>query len=72
MNAIVLVRFRAGGAVALRNLSVVEAHGTIERRRTLADRADLARTVESVFGVPRDLIEEALSALRDLSTDPWA
>lgn len=72
MNAIVLIRFSAGRAVALRNLSLVEAWHDHERRRALADRGELVDAAEAVFGVPREITTEALASVRDLATDPWA
>ena len=72
MNAIVLVRFSAGRAVALRNLSLFEAWRDHEHRRALADRDALVHAAEAVFGVPREITTEALAGVRDLATDPWA
>jgi arylamine N-acetyltransferase len=72
MNAIAITRFSPGGARSVRNLALVEARGDVEERRALADRDELVRVVETAFGVPPEVTREALAAVNDLSTDPWA
>ncbi len=71
MNAIVVVRFPPGGALALRNLSLVEVRDGREVRRALADRTELVRVAESVFGIPPAITEDALAVVGELAAEPW-
>ncbi len=71
MNAVVFARFSTGRAVVLRNLSLVEARRDHEERRALRDREEAARVLQAVFGVPREISDEALAAIGALGADPW-
>ncbi|HET8538832.1 MAG TPA: arylamine N-acetyltransferase [Anaeromyxobacter sp.] len=69
MNAVVIIRFSAGRARVLRNLSLALAHGEREERRSLADGAELVRVAEEVFGVPPEVTAEAIAAVPDLGAE---
>jgi N-hydroxyarylamine O-acetyltransferase len=72
MNALVAIRFPARDrSLVLRNLSLVEASGDREVRRALADRAELARVAEAVFGIPGEITAGALEIVPELAADPW-
>ncbi len=69
MNAVVVIRFSAGRALVLRDLSIAEASRDREERRQLADRAELVRVAQDVLGIPAEVTAEALAAVPDFAGD---
>ena len=54
----------------IHNLDLIESRGTEYTVRKLAGRDELVAKVEEVFGIPRDIVVEAVGELRELR-DPW-
>lgn len=61
-NALMLVRLYPGRSITIHNRDRIDAWGT-GSRITRVERRDLPREVESVFGIPRELVSEALDEL---------
>jgi len=71
MNALLLVRFLPGErGVAIHNLTLIESQGTESRVTAIPDRAALVPLVERHFGIPRDIVADAVADLGPLQ-DAW-
>jgi N-hydroxyarylamine O-acetyltransferase len=71
MNALLLARFYHDQSFVIHNLSVIESRGATWNTETLANGRELARVVEEHFGIPRDIVMEAVEELGDLK-NPWS
>lgn len=71
MNAIAIYRFERQRSLALRNLRLIESTPEGFTSRSLKDRDELVAVVEARFGIPAELVKEAVGGLRDLK-DVWA
>jgi arylamine N-acetyltransferase len=69
-NAVLLTRFFPRSSVVIHNLELIESHGTASRITRLKDRQELAAAIERHFGIPRPMVNEALTGLGDLA-DAW-
>jgi len=65
-NAVLLVRFWPGRSLTLHNLERIEVNGREVRRSALPDRAALAQEVERSFGIPRQVVTEAVEGIPEL------
>jgi len=61
-NALMLIRLNFGRSITVHNRDRIDAWGT-ESQVTRLERRDLPREVESAFGIPRELVAEALDEL---------
>ncbi|MGA8150333.1 MAG: arylamine N-acetyltransferase [Terriglobales bacterium] len=71
LNSILLVRFYPGRSVLIHNLTLVESEGNKSIVHALADRDELVTTIEQRFGMPQEIIREAVGQLGDLQ-DAWS
>jgi N-hydroxyarylamine O-acetyltransferase len=71
LNALLLVRFWPGRSIAIHNLSVIESRGEEWTARELKSREDLIEAIEHHFGMPRQIVGEAINQL-DMSQDAWS
>jgi hypothetical protein len=70
MNAVAIYRFGRHGSVAVRNQDHrIDARGLTSR--ALASRDELVAVAEERFGIPAEIVAEAVGELRDLQ-DAWA
>ncbi|MGZ4836688.1 MAG: arylamine N-acetyltransferase family protein [Terriglobales bacterium] len=69
-NAVLLTRFYPKSSVVIHNLELIESDGTGSRVSRLKDRQNLAAAIEEYFGIPRPIVNEALTGLGDLA-DAW-
>jgi N-hydroxyarylamine O-acetyltransferase len=70
LNSLLVTRAWQDRSVMIHNLALIEAHGTNYTIRKLAGRDELAARVEEFFGIPREVVAEAVGELRELE-DPW-
>ena len=70
LNALLLARFYRDRSVVIHNLAVIESRGNEATIRSLGSREELAGEVERQFGIPREVVGEAVSELHDL-VDAW-
>jgi arylamine N-acetyltransferase len=70
MNALLLVRFYPDYSLAIHNLTVIESFGTTSRRYGLNRRDELGQVVEGHFGIPQDIVMEAVNELPQF-IDAW-
>ncbi len=68
MNSLLLVRFSEGRSLAVYNLSIIESAGGEYAIRRLADRNELPAVIEKYFGIPAEIVAEAVSMLGDLGS----
>jgi arylamine N-acetyltransferase len=66
MNAVAFYRFERDGAVLLRNLSLLEATRESSTTRALRDLDEVASVLRVRFGVPGEIVAEALRGLGPL------
>jgi len=70
LNSLLVTRAWRNRSVMILNLALVESHGTHCSLRTLTGRNELIAKVEEFFGIPREIVSEAVGELRELQ-DPW-
>lgn len=70
MNALLLVRYSPERTIAVYNFSVIESHGAEWTIRKLDSRESFAREVEEHFGMPREVVADAITDLGELK-DAW-
>lgn len=70
-NALLLARFGLRHSVVVSNFSVVTTDASGSSVRRLRDRGELARTIETHFGIAANLLGPVLAGLPAL-VDPWA
>ena len=71
LNSVLLVRFYPGRSVLIHNMVVVESEGNRSALRALADRKELVTAIEERFGIPREIVCEAVGQLGNLH-DAWS
>lgn len=71
LNALLLARFWPGGSTVIHNLSVIESRDEQSTVRELQTREDLIEAIEQHFGMPREIVGEAISQLQ-MSQDAWS
>ena len=70
LNSILLARFYPGHSVVIHNLTLIESDKDKPKIDVLANREDLVAAIEQHFGIPQDIVEEAVSGLGALQ-DAW-
>jgi arylamine N-acetyltransferase len=70
MNAVLLVRFGNDSSTVIHNLERIEARGAEWQTYPIADRASLPGVVEEHFGVPGDIVSEAIADVGEFG-DAW-
>ena len=70
MNAVAIYRFERHRSVAIRNLEIIESTPEVSTSRALASRDELVAVAEERFGIPAELVAEAVGGLTDLQ-DAW-
>lgn len=63
LNTILLARFYPGRSVLIHNLTLVESEGNKSTVQPLADRNELITAIERHFGIPREIVSEAIGQL---------
>ncbi len=71
LNSVLLVRFYPGRSVLIHNLALVESEGNKSALRALADREELITAIEQRFGMPREILCDAVGQLGNLQ-DAWS
>jgi len=70
LNSILLARFYPGRSVVIHNLALIESDKTKTEVHPLADWDEVIAAVEQYFGMPRDVVKEAVQGLGVLQ-DAW-
>jgi len=70
LNAVLLARFYPGRSIVIHNLTVIESDKSKSQVHVLADRGTLIAAIEQHFGMPPDIVREALDGLGSLQ-DAW-
>jgi N-hydroxyarylamine O-acetyltransferase len=70
MNALVVIRFRPGGSLVLRNLSLTECDGAVVRDERIAGPGSLPGVLEARFSIPVEITQVAIEGI-ELTRDPW-
>ena len=65
MNALRITRFSEKGSLVLRNLLLTETIGSNSSSIKLS-RKDIPKMVEEKFGIPADIVKEAVSCIKEL------
>jgi N-hydroxyarylamine O-acetyltransferase len=65
LNYLLLVRYFRDGAVRLVNHTLTEVHGFESRTQKLATKEEIIGSIEGRFGIPADIVCEAIDALGD-------
>jgi len=71
LNSVLLTRFYPGRSVLIHNLALVESEADKSTMHALANREQLTDAIEQYFGMPRDLVSEAVGQLGNLQ-DAWS
>ena len=71
LNSVLLVRFYPGRSVVIHNLTLIESEGDKSTVGALANRNELIATIEQRFGMPREIVSEAVGQLGNLQ-DAWS
>ena len=69
MNAVTIAKFNENGSLVLRNLALIRT----ERNKVITQnirRDEIAAAAEKYFGMPRQIVEEAVNELLELK-DTW-
>lgn len=66
LNALVVARFFPEGSLRIENLTLAETSGGRTRTSALRDRVELAREVERLFGIPREVVAQAAAELPEM------
>jgi arylamine N-acetyltransferase len=70
LNSILLARFYPGRSVVIHNLTLIESDKDRSKVHALASRDDLIAAIEQHFGMPQDIVREAVKGLGVLQ-DAW-
>ncbi len=70
LNSVLLTRFYPGRSVLIHNLTLVESEGKKSTVHVLANRARLIDVIVQRFGIPREIVSEAVGQLGSLQ-DAW-
>lgn len=70
LNSVLLARFYPGRSVVIHNLTLIESEGRKSSVHALANRGELIATVEQRFGIPREIVSEAVAQLGKMR-DAW-
>jgi N-hydroxyarylamine O-acetyltransferase len=70
LNSVLLARFYPRRSVLIHNLTLVESEANKSTMHALANRAQLIDAIESRFGIPREIVSEAVDQLGNLQ-DAW-
>ena len=70
LNSILLARFYPGRSVVIHNLALIESDKDRSNIYALASRDDLIAAIEQHFGMPQDIVREAVNGLGVLQ-DAW-
>jgi arylamine N-acetyltransferase len=71
LNSVLLVRFYPGRSVLIHNLTLVESEGDKSTVHALSNRDELIVAIEQRFGMPREIVSEAVGQLGNLQ-DAWS
>ncbi|MFZ0418690.1 MAG: arylamine N-acetyltransferase [Candidatus Sulfotelmatobacter sp.] len=71
LNSILLARFYSGRSVLVHNLTLVESEANESTMHMLANREQLVEAIETHFGIPREIVSEAVGQLGSLQ-DAWS
>ena len=71
LNAALLARFYPGRSVLIHNLTLVESEGNTSSVYALANRKALITEIQHRFGIPGEIVSEAISQLGNLQ-DAWS
>jgi len=71
LNSVLLVRFYPGRSVLIHNLTLVESESDKSTVHALPDRDQLIAAIEQRFGMPREIVSEAVGQLGNLQ-DAWS
>ena len=71
MNAVLLARFYLDRSLVIHNLTRTESSGTESAMYTIGSLGELVADVERHFGIPSEIVSDALASLGGL-TDAWA
>ena len=63
MNSLLLVKLHDDSSTVIYNLSVIRSHGNTHTVQPLKNEDELIETIERVFGIPADIVSEAVSML---------
>jgi arylamine N-acetyltransferase len=66
LNRITIVKFYKGSSISLRNYSLIKITDSKPNKINLIGRQDIVDTIEINFKMPREIIENALSFIRNL------
>jgi len=70
MNAVLLARFFPDRSVVIHNLTCIESWGTESAMYPIESPGELVAEVERHFGIPTEIVSDALAGLGDLK-DAW-
>ena len=71
LNSVLLTRFYPGRSVLIHNFALVESEGNKSTMRELTNRDQLIDAIEGRFGIPREIVSEAVGQLGNLQ-DAWS
>jgi len=71
LNALLLARFNPDRSVVIHNLTRIESRGTESAMFAIGGPGDLVAEVEKHFGIPAEIVSDALASLGGLK-DAWA
>ena len=71
MNAVLLARFYPDRSIVIHNLTRIESRGTESAIYPIRSPAELATEVEEHFGIPAEILSDAVASLGGLK-DAWA
>ena len=70
LNAILLVRFKSNSSIVIHNFSLIETKDIHSKITKLKSKADLAEKIITHFAIPKNIIEESLSIIKNYE-DAW-
>jgi N-hydroxyarylamine O-acetyltransferase len=70
LNSILLARFYPGRSIVIHNLTLIESRGAKSVLHRLQDSGAVIAAIHEHFGVPRDIVAEAIADLKELQ-DAW-
>jgi hypothetical protein len=71
MNALLLVRFDMDQSVAIHNYELIESKGTDCRIVELENDRELVHAIVERFSIPREVVEDVLADMAQLSGNAW-
>ena len=69
MNAVMIAKFYENGSIVLRNLTLIRTDRNIVTTQSIR-RDEIAAVVEKYFGMPRQIVKEAVNELLELK-ETW-